>query len=77
MPRVQAVLADGEARSWRARFVVDASGRDAVLASKFKCKQKNPDHNGTALAGHFRNARRLQGKRDGNIGICWFCEARP
>jgi flavin-dependent dehydrogenase len=69
---VQAQLEGGAKRSWRARFVVDASGRDTVLANKFKCKQKNPDHNSTALFGHFRGARRLQGKREGNISICWF-----
>jgi flavin-dependent dehydrogenase len=69
---VQAVLDDGASRTWRARFVVDASGRDTVLANKFKSKKKNPDHNSTALFGHFRNARRLEGKREGNISICWF-----
>jgi len=69
---VQALLDDGAERSWRARFVVDASGRDTLLASKFKCKSKNPDHNSTALFGHFRNARRLEGRREGNISICWF-----
>jgi flavin-dependent dehydrogenase len=69
---VQATLDDGTKRAWRARFVVDASGRDTVLAAKFKSKQKNPDHNSTALFGHFRNARRLPGKREGNISICWF-----
>jgi flavin-dependent dehydrogenase len=69
---VQATLDDGTKRDWRARFVVDASGRDTVLATKFRCKQKNPDHNSTALFGHFRNARRLPGKREGNISICWF-----
>ena len=69
---VQAVLDDGAKRAWRARFVVDASGRDTVLANKFRCKQKNPDHNSTALFGHFRGARRLEGKREGNISICWF-----
>ena len=69
---VQARLDDGSQRSWRARFVVDASGRQTVLANKFKSKQKNPAHNSTALFGHFRNARRLPGKREGNISICWF-----
>ncbi|MES1265284.1 MAG: tryptophan 7-halogenase, partial [Variovorax sp.] len=69
---VQAVLDDGGTRSWRAGFVVDASGRDTLLATKFKCKNKNPDHNSTALFGHFRNARRLEGRREGNISICWF-----
>jgi len=69
---VQAVLDDGAPRSWRTRFVVDASGRHTVLANKFKCKEKNPEHNSTALFGHFRNARRLPGRREGNISICWF-----
>jgi len=69
---VEASLDSGEARQWRARFVVDASGRDTFLASKFGCKQKNADHNSTALFGHFRNARRLEGRREGNISICWF-----
>jgi len=69
---VQATLDDGTRRGWRARFVVDASGRDTLLANKFKSKQKNPDHNSTALFGHFRNARRLPGRREGNISICWF-----
>lgn len=69
---VQATLEDGSTKQWHARFVVDASGRDTVLANKFKSKQKNPNHNSTALFGHFRNARRLPGKREGNISICWF-----
>jgi flavin-dependent dehydrogenase len=69
---VRAALDDGTSRAWRARFVVDASGRDTVLANKFRSKHKNPDHDSTALFGHFRNARRLEGRREGNISICWF-----
>ena len=69
---VQATLDDGAQRQWRARFVVDASGRDTLLANKLKSKKKNREHNSTALFGHFRNARRLKGKREGNISICWF-----
>lgn len=69
---VVAQLDDGAPRRWRARFVVDASGRDALLATKFKAKKRNPDHNSTALFGHFRGARRLEGTREGNISICWF-----
>ncbi|MBH1966271.1 MAG: tryptophan 7-halogenase [Comamonadaceae bacterium] len=70
--KVQALLDDGSKRQWRARFLVDASGRDTLLANKFKCKNKNPDHNSTALFGHFTGVRRLEGKREGNISICWF-----
>ncbi len=69
---VGARLDDGSTRTWRTRFVVDASGRDTVLANQFKTKQKNPEHNSTALFGHFRDARRLEGRREGNISICWF-----
>jgi len=69
---VQVLLDDGTTRTWRTRFVVDASGRDTLLANKFKTKQKNPKHSSTALFGHFRNARRLEGRREGNISICWF-----
>ncbi len=69
---VQATLQDGTQSRWRTRFVVDASGRDTVLANKLKSKHKNKDHNSTALFGHFRNARRLEGRREGNISICWF-----
>ena len=68
----QAQLADGTRRQLRARYVVDASGRDTLLAHQLGSKQKNPAHNSTALFGHFRNVRRLEGKREGNISICWF-----
>lgn len=69
---VQVRRDDQTTERWRARFVVDASGRDTVLANKFKAKVKNPRHNSTALYGHFRGARRLEGRREGNISICWF-----
>jgi flavin-dependent dehydrogenase len=59
-------------RRWRARFVVDASGRDTLLANQFDLKRKNPRHNSAAIFGHFRHDRRLEGKREGNISIFWF-----
>ncbi|MBL8302177.1 MAG: tryptophan 7-halogenase, partial [Ideonella sp.] len=69
---VRAELDDGAARRWRARFVVDASGRDTFLANKLRCKHKNPAHNSSALFGHYTGARRLEGRREGNISIMWF-----
>jgi flavin-dependent dehydrogenase len=69
---VRAQVDDGAQRSWRARFVVDASGRDTLLAHKFGCKRKNARHNTTALFGHFTGAKRLDGQKAGNISICWF-----
>lgn len=69
---VQVELDDGRTRRYRARFVVDASGRDTFLANRMRCKQRNTRHNSSALFGHFRGARRLEGKLEGNISIFWF-----
>lgn len=63
---------DGTRSSWQARYVVDATGRDTFLASRFKAKQRNPRHNSAALFGHFRGARRNPGRDEGNISIYWF-----
>ena len=73
---VQADLAgtDGQTvpKQWRARFVIDASGRDALLGNKLKSKQKNRKHNSSALFGHFTNAERLSGTKAGNVSLFWF-----
>jgi flavin-dependent dehydrogenase len=63
---------DGPRQTWRARFVIDASGRDTLLANQFRCKKKSPRHNSSALYGHFTGAERLPGKLEGNITILWF-----
>lgn len=65
-------LDDGARRRWRARFVVDASGRDTLLANQLRCKEKNARHNSSALYGHYTGAERLPGKLEGNITIFWF-----
>ena len=70
---VQATANDGQARRWRARFVVDASGRDTLLARQFGDKQRHPRHNTAAIFGHFTGAERLKGEKlEGNISIFWF-----
>ena len=63
---------DGHEQQWRTRFVVDASGRDTVLANQFGIKQRNKKHNSAAIFGHFSGARRLPGKAEGNITVFWF-----
>jgi flavin-dependent dehydrogenase len=62
----------GRVRSWRARFIVDATGRDTLLSGKFGFKRRNRKHNTAAMFGHFTGARRLPGKAEGNITIVWF-----
>ncbi|MBP6893093.1 MAG: NAD(P)/FAD-dependent oxidoreductase [Gammaproteobacteria bacterium] len=69
---IHATLDDGSSRQWRARFVVDASGRDTFMANRLKSKLKNPRHNSSALFGHFRNAWRAEGMYEGYITIFWF-----
>jgi len=70
--RVRAATKEGGAREWRARFFVDASGRDTFLANRFGIKRRNSRHNSAAIYGHFEGAKRLPGKEEGNISIFWF-----
>jgi flavin-dependent dehydrogenase len=65
-------LEDGSTQEWKARYLVDASGRDTFLADRFRIKQKNRNHATAAIFGHFRNARRNPGPAEGNITIVWF-----
>ena len=70
---VTATLDDGARRTWRTLFVVDASGRDTLLARQFNDKHKHPKHNSAAIFGHFTGAERLKGEKlEGNISIFWF-----
>jgi flavin-dependent dehydrogenase len=69
---VQAQHDDGRVQHWRARYVVDASGRDTVLGRQFDVKRRNPKHNSSALFAHFTGATRHAGQAEGNITIFWF-----
>ena len=69
---VTATAEDGTTQRWRTRFVIDASGRDTVLANQFRMKEKNRRHNSAAVYGHFTGAKRLPGRAEGNISIFWF-----
>jgi flavin-dependent dehydrogenase len=69
---VDATMADGTPRRWRARYLLDASGRDTLLAGKLGLKRKNDEHGSAAIFGHFLNAHRLEGRLEGNITIFWF-----
>jgi flavin-dependent dehydrogenase len=64
--------ADGQLRRWRAKFLVDASGRDTLLANRFDIKRRNPKHASAAIFGHFTGAQRGAGKAEGNIVLFWF-----
>ena len=72
LPVVSAEGPDGAARQWRPRFVVDATGRDTLLAGRLGVKRRNPKHNSAAMYAHYRGARRLEGRAEGHITIFWF-----
>jgi len=56
----------------RARYVVDASGRDTFLSGKKKLRRKNPEHQSAAIFGHFRGAAVRAGEDAGNISMYRF-----
>jgi flavin-dependent dehydrogenase len=63
---------DGRNYAIQARYVVDASGRDAFLAAKRHLRRKNREHQSAAIFGHFRGAEARLGEDAGNISIYRF-----
>ena len=64
--------ADGYEQRWTPRFVVDASGRNAFMASTNGWKRKNPLHASVAIYGHFKGVKHRSGNSAGNISVYWF-----
>lgn len=69
-----ASLAGGESLSVTARFVVDATGRDALTAHRRGTTTKIPDLEQTALFAHFEGIARPEGNLAGDIDIVLFRE---
>ena len=69
---VTARAADGSTEIFRPRFVIDASGRDTVLAGTFGSKARNMRNNTAAIYGHFRGVAPFGEAEDGNITIHLF-----
>jgi flavin-dependent dehydrogenase len=69
---VEVRTAEGARYRVQTRYLLDASGRDAFLASKKKIRHKNPAHQSAAIFGHFRNAEYRGGEDAGNISIYNF-----
>lgn len=55
-----------------AAFLVDASGRDAVLAARLGCREPMPSLGKAAFFAHFRAAERWPGRTEGHIRIYLF-----
>ena len=63
---------DNESEQLHGRYIIDASGRDSLLSRTMKLKQKNPDHQSSAIFGHFSDVEPRTGRDAGNISIYWF-----
>ena len=61
-------------KSIRARYVVDATGRDTFLGGKLGLKRKHRKHQSAALFAHFRGVQRRPGEDAGNISIYRFVD---
>lgn len=66
------VHARGEAGALaiQVRYVVDASGRDAVLGAQFGLKRRNKRHQSAAVFSHYAGVPRRAGEDAGNVTIC-------
>lgn len=62
----------GGVRSWRSKFIVDATGRDTFLSSRLGSKHRSRQHHSVAVFGHFEGVQRHRGRDEGNITVCWF-----
>jgi flavin-dependent dehydrogenase len=70
--RLEVRTAEGRSYGIQARYLVDASGRDAFLSAKKKLRRKNNEHQSAAIFGHFRGAELRPGEDAGNISIYRF-----
>jgi flavin-dependent dehydrogenase len=75
--------ASGAALVVRAKYLVDASGRDTLVGNALKLKRKNDAHQSAAIFAHFRGVEARPGDDAGNISIynfahgwCWFIPLR-
>ena len=62
----------GQARTWEARFIVDASGRDTFLSGQLGGKHRSAKHGSAAIFAHFEGVVRLSGMDEGNITAGWL-----
>ena len=73
--RVAGVRADvdgGAQESLRARVVVDATGRDALLAGRFRLKRRDPDLNKIAIFTYYTGALRDPGLDKGATTVAYI-----
>jgi flavin-dependent dehydrogenase len=68
------VDAEGERFEARGAMLVDASGRDAFMATRQGTRRRRPNLGKVALFAHWRGAERMPGIDEGNIRIHVFAD---
>ena len=78
---VQVQAEDGAVSTWRARFLVDASGRDTFLANTLQSKRRNRQHNSAAHIRPFQRCapqcRRARGPHIDLLVRSWLVLVHP
>jgi len=74
---VQADSTDGKSETFRAKFLIDATGRDNLTGNKEKVREVYPNHKKLAVFGHFENVKLDDGGPGGDTVIIrlankWF-----
>ena len=64
--------ADGTSKTFHAKAVIDASGRDTFLASKFGWKKRDPDLNKIAIFTYYAGAKRDPGLDEGATTVAYI-----
>ncbi|MBS2545922.1 tryptophan 7-halogenase [Catenulispora sp. NL8] len=67
---------DGTEAEHRARFLVDASGRDAFVGTKFGWREPRPELDRTAVWSHFTGVRMAGGLEEGASVIVYIGEEK-
>jgi flavin-dependent dehydrogenase len=63
---------EGRSYAIQARYLIDASGRDAFLSARKKLRRKNEKHQSAAIFAHFRGAELRPGEDAGNVSMYRF-----
>ncbi len=66
---VTAIGPDGAPRQYAPRYLLDASGRDTLLASKLGTRRASKRNNTAALYAHYRGVARRGGELEGFISV--------
>ena len=62
---------DSTTREYRAKVVIDATGRDSFLAGRFRIRERDPDLNKISLWTYFKGAKRDPGLDEGATTVAY------